>query len=366
MQNKYLNIIGMMTGTSADGIDISLVRTNGHKLENLKINSFYEFEDSTRKNILNIMNEKLVTKLRYKKYFDDLISKEHHKALISLNIKNKIDFVGFHGQTIHHDPIKKISIQCGNPNLLSNLLRKDVIFNFRQNDLDNGGEGAPIAPVYHRYLLKKLNVPLPACFLNIGGISNLTYYDNCQLIGFDTGPGNCLIDDYMLLKTDLRFDKDGTFGFQGSPSKKIINYLLQHPFFKKQPPKSLDRNFLKLAFKRILNEKLSIFDMVSTLSNFTVQCIISSIESLPSQPKSIVVSGGGSNNKYLVHLLTQKLKLKVLTNNELNINSNFVEAELIAFLSARTVYNLPLTFQTTTGVNEDVSGGQIFYYKKPC
>ena len=106
--------------------------------------------------------------------------------------------------------------------------------------------------------------------------------------------------------------------------------------------------------------------MVSTLSNFTVESIILSLKSLPLQPKSLIVSGGGSNNKYLVHLLTQKLKSKVLTNNELNINTNFVEAELIAFLSARTVYNLPLTFQTTTGVNEDVSGGQIFYYKKPC
>ena len=106
--------------------------------------------------------------------------------------------------------------------------------------------------------------------------------------------------------------------------------------------------------------------MVSTLSNFTVESIILSLKSLPLQPKSLIVSGGGSNNKYLVHLLTQKLKSKILTNNELNINTNFVEAELIAFLSARTVYNLPLTFQTTTGVNEDVSGGQIFYYKKPC
>ena len=191
-----------------------------------------------------------------------------------------------------------------------------MVFNFRQNDLDHGGEGAPIAPVYHKYLLKKLSLPLPACFINIGGISNLTYYDQ-QLIGFDTGPGNCLIDDYMSLKTDMRFDKDGNFGFQGSPSDKIINYLLQHPFFRKQYPKSLDRNFLKNAYHRILNEKLSIFDMVSTLSNFTVECINLSLKSLPSYPKSVIISGGGSNNKYLVHLLIGKLKSKILTNNEL-------------------------------------------------
>lgn len=365
MQNKFLNIIGMMTGTSADGIDISLVRTNGYKLKNLKINYFYKFDDDTRNKILNIMNEKLIIKLRNKQYFDDLITKEHLKALKNLDIGSNIDLIGFHGQTIHHDPKKKISIQCGNPKLLSDLLKKNVIFNFRQNDLVHGGEGAPIAPIYHKYLLKKLSIPLPSCFINIGGITNLTYYDNFQLIGFDAGPGNCLIDDYMNLKTNLRYDKDGGFGFQGSPSIKIINYLLQHPFFKKKPPKSLDRNFLKIAFNKVLKEKISIYDMVSTLSHFTVECIKLSLDFLPLYPKSIIISGGGSNNKYLTHLLISELKTTILTDKDLNVDTDFIEAELVAFLSARTYYNLPITFKSTTGVNKDISGGEIYNYKKP-
>ena len=152
--------------------------------------------------------------------------------------------------------------------------------------------------------------------------------------------------------------------FKGTPSKKILNFLLKSSFLKK-PPKSLDRNFLKTKFNYILNEKISLYDMVSTLSHFTVDCINLSLNFLPSYPKSIIISGGGYKNNYIMNLLRKKNKSKFYGKNEINIDTNFIESELIAFLSARSFYNLPITFKSTTGTKLNVSGGKIFYYKKP-
>ena len=354
-----------MTGTSVDGIDVSYIKSNGLDLINLNSNYFYKFDELVRNKILDFMNENLNIKIKFKKYFDNLITKEHYNAIREANVMGNVDIVGFHGQTIHHSPQKQISIQCGNPKFLSRLLNKRVVFDFRQNDIDNKGQGAPLAPIYHKHIIEKNFIDLPACILNIGGISNITYFDGLNLIGFDTGPGNCLIDDFVKLKLGINFDENGKLGFQGSPNKNLLDFLLNNDFFSKKPPKSLDRNFLKKVFQKILKTKINVNDIISTLSHFTVECVLNSINFLPKYPRNIVITGGGNRNDYLLHLLKKKISCNIITNQELNINGDYIESELIGYLSARTFYKLPITFSSTTGVVKDMCGGKIYYYKNP-
>ena len=164
---------------------------------------------------------------------DDFITNEHYLALKNLDIVKRCDLIGFHGQTIYHNPQKNISIQLGNPKMLSKLLNKNVVFNYRETDISLGGQGAPLAPVYHQFIIESLDIDLPSCFLNIGGISNITFWDGNSLIGFDTGPGNSLMDDYMSIMFKKNYDKNGQIASQGTPIKDEIKKFLKLDFFKK-------------------------------------------------------------------------------------------------------------------------------------
>ena len=186
MHYPFLNIIGLMTGTSADGIDISLVRTNGLDLERLNKNYFYEYSLNTKNEINDILKCDIYFNLERKKYLDEFVTREHYCALKNLDIVKTCDLIGFHGQTIYHNPDNNISIQLGDPKSLAKLLKKNVVFDFRSNDLKFGGQGAPLAPVYHKFIIEMHDLPLPSCILNIGGVSNITYWDGNNLIGFDT------------------------------------------------------------------------------------------------------------------------------------------------------------------------------------
>ena len=198
-----------MSGTSMDGIDISLVQSNGLQLKRLNKNYFYKYNSETKKKLLNILKADLSFNLKRKEYLDNIITNEHYFALKDLDILDNCDLIGFHGQTLFHDPKNKISIQLGNPKKLAQMLNKNVIFDFRSKDLSLGGQGAPIAPIYHKFIIETLDIELPCCFLNIGGVSNLTYWDGDTLLGFDTGPGNALMDDFMSSTLNKDYDKDG-------------------------------------------------------------------------------------------------------------------------------------------------------------
>ncbi|OUU26631.1 MAG: hypothetical protein CBB97_07665, partial [Candidatus Endolissoclinum sp. TMED37] len=219
MKYNFLNIVGLMTGTSMDGIDISLVKTNGLILKRLDKNYFYKYNTKTKKKLKSILKEDLNINLKRKDYLDDFITNEHYCALKDLDILSYCDLIGFHGQTLYHEPDNKISVQLGNPKKLAQMLNKNVIFDFRSKDLSLGGQGAPIAPIYHKFILETLDIELPCCFLNIGGISNLTYWDGESLIGFDTGPGNALMDDFMTSTLNESYDKDGILASKGTPIK---------------------------------------------------------------------------------------------------------------------------------------------------
>ena len=349
-----------MTGTSMDGIDISLVKTNGMVLKRLNKNFYYKYSSETKKILDDILKTDININLKKKNILDEFITDEHYLALKNLDIVQNCDLIGFHGQTIYHNPRNKISIQLGDPKKLAKLLNKDIIFNYRSSDIESGGEGAPLAPIYHQFIIENLKLELPCCVLNIGGISNLTYWDGNELIGFDTGPGNALMDDYMLNIFKQNFDINGSIAAKGTPVEDEIKKMLQHDFFKTPPPKSLDRQEFNSQYIELVNKKYSVHDVMATLAEFTIETIVSSFKLLPKKIKSILITGGGCRNVYLMKRLNDKLKLKVYNETQLGINFDYIEAELIAYLSARSLYSLPFTFPTTTGVKKPLTGGKLF------
>jgi len=351
-----------MTGTSMDGIDISLVETNGINLKRLNKNFYYRYSSETKKILDGILKTDININLKKKNILDEFITNEHYLALKDLDIVQNCDLIGFHGQTIYHNPKKKVSIQLGDPRKLAKLLNKDVIFNYRSDDIESGGQGAPLAPIYHKFIVEGLKLELPCCILNIGGISNITYWDGKELIGFDTGPGNALMDDYMLYVFNQNFDRDGSIAAKGTPNKKEIKKMLQHDFFRTPPPKSLDRQEFNPQYNELVNKKYSVYDTMATLAEFTIETIVRSLNLLPKEIKSILITGGGCRNVYLMKRLKDKLKLKVYNETELGINFDYIEAELIAYLSARSLYRLPFSFPMTTGVKKPLTGGKLFRY----
>ena len=362
MRYKFLNIIGLMTGTSMDGIDISLVQTNGLSLKRLNKNYFYKYSTKTKKTLTSILKEDLSFNLKRKDYLDDFITNEHYLALKDLDILNSCELIGFHGQTLYHEPDNKISIQLGNPKKLAQMLNKNVVFDLRSKDLYLGGQGAPIAPIYHKFIIETLDMELPCCFLNIGGISNLTYWDGETLIGFDTGPGNALMDDFMFHKLNKNYDKDGILASNGIPIKKEITEFLKFDFFKKPPPKSLDRQSFLNLYNELVNKNYSANNIMATLAELTVETIVTSLELLPKKVKNIIITGGGYRNIHLMDRLKDKLKMKIFNEKQIGINFDYIEAELIAYLSARSIYKLPFTFPSTTGVSKPSSGGKLYKY----
>ena len=362
MKYDFLNVIGLMSGTSMDGIDISLVQTNGLNLKRLKKNYFYKYSDKTKTFLKKMLNEDIDINLKRKEFLDEFVTFEHYLALKELNIIELADIIGFHGQTIYHDPINKRSIQLGNPKRLAEMSNKNVVFDFRTRDLALGGQGAPLAPIYHQFIIEEFDLELPSCVLNIGGISNLTYWDGHKLIGFDTGPGNALMDDYISKTLNKNFDRDGVLASKGIPIKHEIKKFLLHDFFKKPPPKSLDRLAFISLYNELTKKNHSINDVMATLAAFTVETIATSIELLPEKVKNIIITGGGYRNTHLMNNLRDRLKIKFLNEMQLGINFDYIESELIAYLSARSIYNLPFTFPSTTGISKPSSGGELYKY----
>ena len=361
MKNNY--VVGLMSGTSMDGIDASLVRTDGLDLirTDYQIHSNYKNETIKLLKILvfdfnnNRENKLLINTI------SELITKDHFNAINKIIKISGItpNLIGFHGQTIFHNPASKESLQIGDGKLLANLSKIKVVSDFRDNDILHGGEGAPIAPVYHKLLINNLKLDLPCCFLNIGGVSNLSYWDGNKLIGFDLGPGNGLMDIYCQEQLNIPFDKLGILASKGVPNFNIVNSFIKLSYFKKKYPKSIDR----LEFLNFVRElQLSNYgssEALATLLEMSVASIIEGVKILPSTPKKLVVMGGGQHNQYLFNRIKNSFSFEVSKANDIGIPGDFIEAELIAYLAARNIKNLPITFPNTTGVKTPCVGGIV-------
>lgn len=352
-------IIGCMTGTSCDGLDLAYIITDGKSQLTVGPSVTIPFHD-TYKNTLR----KRVTLMAARHFMDGELDQDiakyhafHIKEFIQKN-QLEVDAIGFHGQTVWHDPANGLTVQLGDCQMLANALGINVVGQMRLNDIANGGQGAPLAPVYHQVISAKL--PKPVVIINIGGVSNLTLITEDELIAGDVGPGNALIDDWMEQKTGTAQDTDGSYAKRGIIIPSILNKWLENPFFSQALPKSLDR----MHFHKILDDcqKLSIEDGAATLTEFTVQSIVHGVQNLLEQPECIVICGGGYHNPVMMYGLRKNFEnIEIIGVSALDFDENAIEAQLMAYLAARFFENLPSSFPSTTDVSVPTVAGQIFF-----
>ena len=363
--SKYYHSIGFMSGTSLDGIDVSIIKSDGENFVKIIDNHYINYNNKLRSKLAKIVDE-CTSEVKYKYLSKSIrqVEKEitilHAKLFDLITKKNstkKIDIIGFHGQTILHNPKKGYSFQIGDSKLLSKLTKTKVVSNFRENDIFNGGQGAPLTPLYHKLILLKIKSKFPAAIINIGGITNITYLKNKnQLISFDTGPGNYLLDKWVKIKTGKNFDNKGLFSTSGKVNNKILGKYLNSPYYKKKLPKSLDVKDFNLKYLG----KLNFIDGCATLSMVTIKSIILGINKLGKIPSLILVSGGGRKNKFIIINLKKLLNTSVHTIEKYNFNGDFIESQAFAYLAIRSYLKKIITFPSTTGVSKPSLGGRLF------
>ena len=370
MSKEYTSL-GLMSGTSGDGVDASVIQSDGKNSYKVLDDKYFKFSNQIYDNIHQI-KEKIHSLKDLEKLDKDLNQLERQITLFHVQKINesfdfdKIDIIGFHGQTIYHNAQEKISKQIGNGNLLSQLTKKDVVYNFRLNDLKNGGEGAPLTPIFHQLLAAQLKINLPVCILNIGGISNITLVTEAtgsfNFSSKDIGPGNCLIDLWVRKNSKRKFDLDGILAKTGKCNEIILEQA-QELFSnqKKQKTSSLDVNDFDISFAR----GLSLEDGAATLTDLTAKKVSSELISLLSDTKkkfsNILVCGGGRKNKFLIEKLKKNTSqiFNFQSIDEHGINGDFIESQAFAFLAIRSILKLPITFPNTTGCLSPSSGGVL-------
>ena len=362
--------IGLMSGTSMDGVDVALVETDGEKVVTFGATGFQPYSDADRALLRDALGEAAGLASRDGRSgavaeAEQMVTARHAEAVEKflaekgLGAKD-IHLVGFHGQTVLHRPKQRLTIQIGDGAALAERLGIAVVFDFRAADVAAGGEGAPIVPVFHRALVeasgKDGKLPGPLALLNIGGVANVTYVDDgCDPIACDTGPGNALLDDLMLARTGQPIDRHGHTAARGRVDEQALARLLDDPFFDVKPPKSLDRN----NFSRDPVEHLSLEDAAATLTAFTAASVGRLMPLLPKPPQSLIVCGGGAHNPILVRELVQRLPCKVTTADVCGWSSDAMEAQAFAYLAVRSKRGLPYTWPTTTGAPKPMTGGVL-------
>ena len=357
-----------MSGTSGDGVDASIIKTNGVNEYELIKDRYFEYDLKIYKDIHNL-KEKIHKIKHLEKYKYEIHNLErnitifHAKIIKKLNISENT-IIGFHGQTIYHNPAEKISRQLGNGELLNQLTNKDIIFNFRQNDILNGGQGAPLTPVFHHLISRKNQIRLPVCFLNIGGISNITIVKDrenlSELISKDLGPGNCLIDSWVRKNSNKKFDQNGSLASSGTKNE-IIFEQAQELYANRNSKRKLsfDVNDFDISFVR----GLSLSDGVATLTDFTASIIGEelslSLKEFKEKNLDILICGGGRKNKVLLKKIqkniSQNFNLKLI--DDYKINGDFIESQAFAYLAVRSFRGLPISYPNTTGCKKPCVGG---------
>jgi anhydro-N-acetylmuramic acid kinase len=378
MKNKLYTAIGLMSGTSMDGVDVSLIRSDGfNQLINV-LDEYFEYNESLHQKLIELRNLILsIDDLKlYSSRLNELereITVFHSKIVneLSLKYKDKIDFIGFHGQTIFHNPEQKISKQLGDGKLMSQLVEKKVIYDFRQEDIMNKGQGAPLTPVFHNLLSKNINekyqINFPICFLNIGGISNITKIINNNekleesLEAFDSGPGNCMIDDWVRKNSKSNFDENGLIAKSGKIDQLILNQAIDN-FELNSFHKSLDVKDFDISFAR----GLSLENGCATITNFTAYLIAKGIEYANgnnNKPIKYLVCGGGRKNNFLIQnikdYLSYKKNISLNSIDDYSLNGDYIESQAFGYLAIRSFLNLPISYPKTTGCNNPTVGGKL-------
>lgn len=360
-----MTAIGLMSGTSLDGVDVALIETDGKAVKSFGPSGYRAYTEHERSVLRQALSEATHLSQRDARpgtlvEAERMVTIAHAEAVASFTAQNHIsreaiDIVGFHGQTVLHRPAQQLTVQIGDASALARAIHLPVMHDFRAADVAAGGQGAPFVPVYHRALAQGLGSTGPIVVVNIGGVSNITYIDGSDvLMACDTGPGNALLDDFMLRTTGQAFDCEGSLAGQGEADQAWVARGLQHQFFASPPPKSLDRN----DFAALTLPDMVPADGAATLTAFTAAAIAAIVPLLPKRPQSWVVTGGGARNLTLLRMLRERLApATVEPASALGWSADAMEAQAFAFLAARGLKGLPLSYPGTTGVPIPMTGG---------
>jgi anhydro-N-acetylmuramic acid kinase len=362
-----MTTIGLMSGTSLDGVDVALIETDGKQIRGFGPTGYRPYTDRERSLLHQALTEAAHLSQRDERpgilrEAEQAITLAHAEAVRTFNAQNRIacediDIVGFHGQTVLHRPERRLTVQIGDAAALAKAIHIPVMHDFRAADVAAGGQGAPFVPVYHRALAQSLGREGPIAVVNIGGVSNITYIDGTDtLIACDTGPGNALLDDFMFRVMNQAFDCEGRLAGQGSADQAWIARALELPFFALPPPKSLDRN----DFAALKLGAMAPADGAATLTALTASAIARIVPLLPKPPKSWIVAGGGARNLTMLRMLREQVQpATVEAADALGWSGDAIEAQAFGFLAARGLKGLPLSYPATTGVPMPMTGGLI-------
>lgn len=346
--------LGLMSGTSLDGVDAALVETDGLAYVEPGLATTIAYESDFRARLRALLNgEGKVAQIEREL---TLLHAEAVRQLLDFAgvEREEVAVIGFHGQTILHDPERRRTWQIGDGGLLARATRIPVVNDFRSADVAAGGQGAPLAPLYHAALSSGLERPLAV--LNLGGVGNVTWIGEGEqnLLAFDTGPANALIDDWVGRKLGLSHDSGGELAKMGRVAQEKLATLLDHPYFDQPPPKSLDRN----AFDPAPVAGLSVENGAATLAAFTVECVGKALAWLPAPPKRWLVTGGGRHNPVLMAALAERLGVPVEPVEAVGWDGDAMEAQAFAYLAVRALEGWPLSLPGTTGVPAPTAGGR--------
>ena len=375
---KFYTALGLMSGTSMDGVDVSIIKSDGNGEYASIIDEYFEYDEKIIKKLLKIRDkitsfEQLEDNKEEVKSLEREVTLFHVKAVNETLTKSKssVDLIGFHGQTIFHNPSKKVTKQLGDGKLLSQLTKTKVVYNFRQNDLDNGGQGAPLVPIFHNALANKINkkfkLGFPINILNIGGITNVTLtvddkhlWKSHDIHAYDIGPGNCLIDEWIRKNSKNKYDNEGSLASSGKTDELIFNKALDNFYTSSNYEKSLDVKDFDIFFAK----GLSLENGVSTITDFTAKLISDGMSfvngSDASWKSKWIVCGGGRKNKYLLNSIKNNFKkLYIDPIEKYEIDGDFIESQAFAYLAIRSLEKMPISFPSTTRCDEPITGGTI-------
>jgi anhydro-N-acetylmuramic acid kinase len=382
VMGKMMRALGLMSGTSMDGIDVALIETDGEDVVKRGPSMTFPYSAETRQRLTVGLSDARTIENRVERpgnlrALEVEITELHAAAVNAFRRKQgigraDIDVVGFHGHTVLHRPPRVsistsehgvpyevaergMTVQLGSGMGLADLIALDVVHDMRAADVEAGGQGAPLVPVYHRALAASLP-QRPLAIVNIGGVANVTVIDReGDLSAFDTGPGNALVDDWMLKRMGVAFDANGQVAAAGTVNEDVLRFYLSHTFFAALPPKSLDRS----AFFSDLVDWMTTQDGAATLTAFTAGAIARAREHMHEEPALWVIAGGGRKNPTLMRMIAARVENAVVPAEAVSLAGDAMEAEAWAYLAVRSLRGLPLTFPATTGVVTPTMGGVL-------
>lgn len=358
-QTGFVTALGAMSGTSLDGVDAAVVRTDGHRIDEFGATGYRAYSAQEREVLragLGQWQGAAVDRAAR------VVDAAHAEALAGFDA---VEVVGFHGQTLAHEPRGRGTLQVGDGAALAQALGRPVVWDFRSDDVSMGGEGAPLAPFFHFACAKWIGAEKPLCFLNLGGVANITYVDPSYarpempgaLLAFDTGPANAPVNDLVQTRLGQDMDEGGALAARGQVETGALELFLAEPYFARIPPKSLDRN--DFAEMIGLVGELSDADAAATLTGMCAAGVVQAMEHCPTPPERVLVTGGGRKNPVLMEMLRVGLDCPVEPVESVGLDGDMLEAQAFAHLAVRVARGLPTSCPGTTGVSAAVGGGII-------